>query len=415
MGFTYDPVDLIGFRRHNTRNQMYTVEKYIDIRHEKPYYLVAFDGGNKAEYRRDRIITGNIADRTDMYFHDPIPEQSFIGRTGLSRHKFMFTFVGYNVIDQKYVIQFKRSGQIRSYDMEAIMSGDVMDPEVEPLIGFIGYTKQGEEYEVIDLSDDLSYNKIHYLIRFKDTGYIHAYAKSVIERGAVYDPYFPVTLGIGYMGEIEHRDEYLNKAYDTWYDMLARCYSAKHKKYKYYGGKGVTVCKRWHCFANFYADIRALPNYDKWCIANSHEWHLDKDILQSNIPINQKIYSPETCMFVHIMDNCFEMQRRKTGSNTCSRGVSEDYPGKFRVCIGRMNYGTYTNPIAAANVYNFVCRYRGYPMDLMNQVPFMPWWECCEYRTGYRKEMCYLLDEPGRPIRKNPPPPLKEMCKIVEH
>ncbi len=37
--------------------------------------------------------------------------------------------------------------------------------------------------------------------------------------------------------------------------MLSRCYNKKQKAYKYYGGKGVGVCERWHTFKNFYDDM----------------------------------------------------------------------------------------------------------------------------------------------------------------
>jgi hypothetical protein len=35
--------------------------------------------------------------------------------------------------------------------------------------------------------------------------------------------------------------------------MLGRCYNPKNKKYRIYGGRGITVCDRWR---NSYADFR---------------------------------------------------------------------------------------------------------------------------------------------------------------
>ncbi|MCK4525949.1 hypothetical protein KAW18_01155 [candidate division WOR-3 bacterium] len=37
--------------------------------------------------------------------------------------------------------------------------------------------------------------------------------------------------------------------------MLARCRNPKNKDYKWYGGRGISVCERWHSFENFYADV----------------------------------------------------------------------------------------------------------------------------------------------------------------
>lgn len=49
--------------------------------------------------------------------------------------------------------------------------------------------------------------------------------------------------------------------YAVWCTMQARCYNEKHASYKYYGAKGVTVCKRWRdSFANFLADMGDRPS-----------------------------------------------------------------------------------------------------------------------------------------------------------
>lgn len=37
-------------------------------------------------------------------------------------------------------------------------------------------------------------------------------------------------------------EESLNKAY---YNMMARCYNPSMSRYEHYGGRGITVCKRW--------------------------------------------------------------------------------------------------------------------------------------------------------------------------
>lgn len=47
--------------------------------------------------------------------------------------------------------------------------------------------------------------------------------------------------------------------YFSWRMMHARCYSSTNNAYKYYGGKGITVCKRWHKFENFLEDMGKRP------------------------------------------------------------------------------------------------------------------------------------------------------------
>jgi hypothetical protein len=48
--------------------------------------------------------------------------------------------------------------------------------------------------------------------------------------------------------------------YRAWKGMLERCEKPSHKSYAYYGGRGITVCKRWHSFENFLADMGARPD-----------------------------------------------------------------------------------------------------------------------------------------------------------
>jgi hypothetical protein len=45
------------------------------------------------------------------------------------------------------------------------------------------------------------------------------------------------------------------KVYAVWSSMKARCQNARHRAYKNYGGRGISVCERWQKFENFYADM----------------------------------------------------------------------------------------------------------------------------------------------------------------
>jgi hypothetical protein len=48
--------------------------------------------------------------------------------------------------------------------------------------------------------------------------------------------------------------------YSIWNGMKARCYNPKSQKYKYYGGRGITICKRWlGDFTNFMSDMGERP------------------------------------------------------------------------------------------------------------------------------------------------------------
>jgi hypothetical protein len=51
----------------------------------------------------------------------------------------------------------------------------------------------------------------------------------------------------------------MNPTYRSWYEMRARCNNPKHISYPNYGGRGITVCKRWSKFENFLADMGVRP------------------------------------------------------------------------------------------------------------------------------------------------------------
>lgn len=48
-------------------------------------------------------------------------------------------------------------------------------------------------------------------------------------------------------------------SYASYTDMMTRCQNPNRPHFYRYGGRGIKVCKRWHKFENFYADMGNKP------------------------------------------------------------------------------------------------------------------------------------------------------------
>lgn len=87
-----------------------------------------------------------------------------------------------------------------------------------------------------------------------------------------------------------------SRIYKTWEGMKNRCYCKGQTSYKWYGGKGVTVCDEWsHDFQAFY----------DWAINNGYEDNLTLDRIYNN-----KGYEPSNCRWVTMKE-----QTRNRSSN----------------------------------------------------------------------------------------------------
>lgn len=71
------------------------------------------------------------------------------------------------------------------------------------------------------------------------------------------------------------------KLYNIWYKMKQRCYCIEDEAYKYYGGRGIGICKEWvNDFVCFY----------NWAYTNGYKKGLTIERIN-----NEKGYSPTNC------------------------------------------------------------------------------------------------------------------------
>ena len=88
----------------------------------------------------------------------------------------------------------------------------------------------------------------------------------------------------------------MKRIYSIWHNMKNRCYYKKCEKYKYYGGRGITVCDEWK--NNF-------KKFHDWAINNGYKDNLSIDRIDCSLN-----YCPENCRWVDM-----EMQNNNTSKN----------------------------------------------------------------------------------------------------
>ena len=240
------------------------------------------------------------------------------------------------------------------------------------------------------------YHHTYYKIQFLYTGYEKSVRYDVIKRGNAYDPYFPKICGIGYLGETDDGSTIDMTLFRNWENILQRCYDINSQYYYAYGGKGVTVCPRWHCYANFLKDYPNLPGYKDMISHPEIRYHIDKDILQQNIPDCQKVYSPETCMLVPAYLNSVQVAKDHFHEHDNEYYNVYYRKGKYDVTlqINGMTYriGRYEDPIVAANAANHARELFGIGI-LNTNVPYISKEEVNAQNTkSVKKTMVRFID-----------------------
>jgi len=202
--------------------------------------------------------------------------------------------------EHKVIVRFDITGNTKEVFVNNVRTGKVKDPMRGIRLFEWRHSNGFGDFMIIEDMGMIQQNNrpIHMVkCQWKDTGSVSIYRFDHAVEGSIKDWYKPILFGIAYHGEVDCFEE--PWAYQEWKHMLQRCYDKNDTHYSSYGGKNVYVDNRWLNYANFVKDIKYLENYDKK-LAFPSEFEIDKDFLQRHVPDNvPKVYSPETCMFIH--------------------------------------------------------------------------------------------------------------------
>ena len=248
--------------------------------------------------------------------------------------------------------------------------------KIKDRTGEFGVSSQGEKMTIVRYG-----NKNDIDVQFDDGTIVVHKRYGNFKRGNIKNPMTPILYGVGYfgIGKFKSRDENgkQTKCYKAWESMLQRCYEPKYQA-KYQTYKNCTVCKEWHNYQEF-----AKWDNENYYEVGNEQMALDKDILCKG----NKVYSPETCVFVPQFINKLFIKRDN---------VRGEYPigvhkhrDKFKAQLNkgneRMYLGTYNTPEEAFLVYKQAKEQ--YIKEVANEYKLLIPYELYEAMMNYEVEI----------------------------
>ena len=111
---------------------------------------------------------------------------------------------------------------------------------------------------------------------------------------------------------VEDGKQKRSKLYRTWNAMWNRCTNKSHDQYKYYGARGLAVCREWESF----------EAYREWAIAQGYDGKLQVDRID-----NDKGYYPDNCRLATNQQQMFNRRlpsRKKYGKRYNSTEITNN-------------------------------------------------------------------------------------------
>ena len=98
-------------------------------------------------------------------------------------------------------------------------------------------------------------------------------------------------------GKLDHP-----RLYREWHNMRMRCYYPSCEGYKWYGGRGITVCEEWN---------KDFGPFRDWALSHGYTDELTLDRID-----NDGNYEPSNCRWVSMKEQCTNRRERGTSGVT---------------------------------------------------------------------------------------------------
>lgn len=162
----------------------------------------------------------------------------------------------------------------------------------------------------------------------------------------------------------------IQKLKRRWRSMWHRCYTPHATGYKNYGGRGITICDRWHVFENFFEDM-GYPPFEGATLER-----LD----------NNREYSKENCVWA---------SRQTQSVNRRTTRWVEDKPLKYKAQELNVTPGLLRRNLDEGFELNYRKGWHGPPKKLSKQPPacalsFITWQDIPLELT--KAHWCYVFE-----------------------
>ena len=149
------------------------------------------------------------------------------------------------------------------------------------------------------------------------------------------------------------------RIYGIWKAIKGRVLNPKYKTYKYYGGRGITICDEWkNDFMSFY----------NWAMSNGYSGRLSIDRIN-----NDGNYEPNNCRWT---TQTIQSRNTRVYKNNTSgfKGVSYNKrAGSYQTCIHinskKIHLGYFQTPVEGAIAYNNYIIENNLEGFILNEIP----------------------------------------------